>query len=451
MFTPPERPRAPTAADPRPRWILASWLLVTLAFAVWLWGSVAAAAPPTGSIEAADTEDSDAPVRTGTTQVTPPAPESAQQPGSAAGQSPAPRKGPQVRYVAPSDAPRISGTGIKLPPPPDAFNTHDAGWIRFAYPPAVRKHVQPLIAEADAIRTELRARMGTSVLNEVSVYIGRSPGEMRALAPKGAPYPSYASGVAYSKLGLILLTIAPLNPNSRHDLAEIFRHELAHVALYDAVGNRPVPRWFNEGFAVFVSGEGSIVRFQTLSTATLSGNLLPLDQLERSFPNEPVTASVAYAQAADLVRFLVRRQDQHRFGALVRRMSKGQTFDQALQDAYGTDVASLEFEWREDVKKRYTYWPILTSGVVIWVAMIGLIAWVWRRRRRRAQATLERWTREEAAADALVQQQQLMGENRRVHIVVARSNQPAPASLQGRFPEPDVPKVEHKGDWHTLH
>ena len=176
-----------------------------------------------------------------------------------------------------------------------------------------------------------------------------------------------------------------------------------------------------------------------------------LDQLERSFPDEPVAASVAYAEAADLVRFLVRRQDQQRFGALARRMSKGQTFDRALQDAYGTDVASLEFEWREDVKKRYTYWPILTSGVVIWVGMIGLILWVWRRRRRRAQDTLERWTREEAAADALAQQRQLMGENPRVHIVVARSNQAAPSSMQGHFPEPDVPKIEHKGDWHTLH
>jgi uncharacterized protein (TIGR03382 family) len=160
---------------------------------------------------------------------------------------------------------------------------------------------------------------------------------------------------------------------------------------------------------------------------------------------------VAYAQAADLVRFLVRRQDQQRFGALVRRMSKGQSFDQALRDAYGTDVASLELEWLEDVKKRYTYWPIVTSGVVIWVGMIGLIAWVWRRRRRRSQATLERWSREEAAADSLAQQQRLMAESRPVHIVIARSNQAAPSSLQGRFPEPDVPKIEHKGDWHTLH
>ena len=446
-----DRQRAPAVAYRRPGWLSARWLVATLSVAVWLLASLAAAAPPSDSTEAADPDGNESPVRTGTTQVSPPASERPKQPAAAGAARPAPRKAPQVRYAAPNDAPRISGSGIKLPPPPDEFNTHDAGWIRFAYPPAVRKRVQQLIAEADTIRTELRGRLGAPVLNEVSVYIGRSPGEMRALAPKGAPYPSYASGVAYSKLGLILLTIAPLHPNSRHDLGEIFRHELAHVALYDAVGSRPVPRWFNEGFAVFVSGEGSVARFQTLSTATLSGSLLPLDQLERSFPNEPATASIAYAQAADVVRFLVRRQDQQRFGALVRRMSKGQSFDDALRDAYGTDVARLEYEWLEDVKKRYTYWPIVTSGVVIWVGIIGLILWVWRRRRRRAQATLERWSQEEAAADALAQQQRLMGENRRLHIVVARSNQAAPSNLPGRFPEPDVPKVEHKGDWHTLH
>jgi hypothetical protein len=334
---------------------------------------------------------------------------------------------------------------------PESFNVHDGGWIRFAYPPSERPRVQPLIAGADAVRAELNARLGEPVLHAVSVYVARTPGEMATLAPEGAPFPKYATGVAYSQVGLILLTIAPLYPNSVHDLGETFRHELAHVALHDALEGRPIPRWFNEGFAVFASGEGSMTRLRTLWTATVADDLLPLAQLERTFPAEAVTASVAYAQAADVVRFLVRKQDSRRFAAMVRRMRRNQPFARALEDAYGTDLATLEHEWRQDVRKRYTLWPIVFSSGVVWVAMVGLVLWIWRRKRRRSRATLARWSKEEAAADALQRQIELTDHNRRVHIVVARANQTAPPALQGAFPEPDVPKVEHKGQWHTLH
>jgi hypothetical protein len=356
-------------------------------------------------------------------------------------------------YTQPPDVPALGGKKIPLPAVPESFNVHDGGWIHFAYPPSDRPAVQPLIAHADALRKELIDRLGVPVLDEVSVYVARTPGEMATLAPPAAPYPKYASGVAYAPLGLVLLSIAPQSPGSRHDLREIFSHELAHVALHDATGGRPVPRWFSEGFAVHASGEGSMVRLQTLWTATLSNHLLPLEQLERDFPSDSLTAQVAYAESADVVRFLLRRQDRDRFTGLIGRLSKGQAFDAALRDAYGLDSITLEYEWREDAKRRYTYWPILFSGGVVWMGIFGVIIWVWRRRRQRARVTLERWAREEAAVDALRTQLELTDQNRRVHLVVARGHRPPPpTALPGSFPETiEVPKVEHKGQWHTLH
>jgi hypothetical protein len=378
-------------------------------------------------------------VRRGTTQLHPPA---------VRGQGSSAQQGTNA---APADAPRLAGANVKVPPPPDAYNIHDAGWIRFAYPPSVRQKVQPLIADANGIRAELSARLGQPVLEQVSVHIARTPGEMATLAPEGAPYPKYAAGVAYSRVGLILLTIAPLYPNTHHDLGEIFRHELAHLALYDALGSAHVPRWFNEGFAVHASGEGSVARLKTLWTATLADTLIPLRQLHRSFPADPVVASVAYAEAADIARFLLRRQDSQRFVAMIQRIRRGQSFEHALSDAYGTDLAALEHEWREDVAKRYTFWPVLFSGGVIWFGIIGLFVWGWRRRRKRNRATLERWAREEAAAEARSKQLAVPLPDRRVHVILSRGAQSGPPQLRPRFPEPDVPKVEHKGEWHTLH
>lgn len=373
----------------------------------------------------------------------------------------------------PPDAPVASG--VALPEVPDGFNTHDGGWIRFAYPRGSREVVQPLIDEADRVRAMLSDRLGTPVLAgkdgaRVHVRIARTAGEMSNLAPEGVPYPRYASGVAYSQLGLVLLTMQPVHPGSQHDLAEVFRHELAHVALYDAVGGHHVPRWFNEGFAVHVSGEGQLARLQTLWSATLSDSFVPLAKIDRSFPGESYKVSIAYAQSADVVRYLVRTREQHRFHSLLKRVRDGQGFESALRDAYGVDLVGLEHEWREDVAKRYSFWPVFFSGTVIWVGAIGLFAWGWRRRRRRAKETLQRWEKEEAEEDARLAEARAAVQRERVRIVISRnpsflqaypsgeSSEEESEEIAGmKLPEritsepKDVPKVEHEGEWHTLH
>jgi hypothetical protein len=254
--------------------------------------------------------------------------------------------------------------------------------------------------------------------------------------------------VAYPQLGLVLLTIHPVTPNSRHEIGEVFRHELAHIALHQAVRSRYVPRWFNEGFAVHASGETSFARLQTLWTATLADELMPLQKMERTFPADDVGASVAYAQAADVVRYLVRQQEQHRFRAMIEHIRKGQPFERAMRDAYGVDLATLEYEWREDVAKRYTFWPVFFSGSFVWAAALGLFVWGWRRRRKRNKETLARWAKEEAVED----QKKVEAEPApRVHIVFTRGSQRLPEMKPPMPSDAEIPKVEHEGRWHTLH
>jgi hypothetical protein len=170
-------------------------------------------------------------------------------------------------------------------------------------------------------------------------------------------------------------------------------------------------------------------------------------------------AEIAYAEAADVVRFLVRREEKHRFRGLISRLRDGETMDSALLNSYGAETATLENEWRDEVARRYTFYPVLFSGSVIWAGTLGLFALGWRKKRRKAEATLARWEKEEAAEDEARRHVILRADPSvapRVHIVLARSQTddgPAaipPPALQ-RLPEIEVPKVEHDGQWHTLH
>jgi hypothetical protein len=312
--------------------------------------------------------------------------------------------------------------------------------------------VEPLIRDADKIRAELAVRLGQQVLRKVHVRIARTPGEMTTLAPDGAPYPKYAAGVAYSEIGLVLLTLTPVHPNALDDVGEVFRHELAHVALGDAVGDsRRVPYWFNEGLAVHLSGESSLLRLRTLWSATLSGRLIPLERLDANFPADAVAADLAYAESADVVRFLLRQQERERFPRLIERVHDGQSFATALRDAYGLDFVSLEYEWREEIARKYSFWPVLFSGTIVWLGVLGLFVIAWQKRRRKSKKTLEQWAKEEertahgAPAVAIAP---------RVHIVLPGQQAAEPPELPAMANAPieaEVPKVEHEGQWHTLH
>jgi hypothetical protein len=321
-----------------------------------------------------------------------------------------------------------------------------------------------LIREAEAFRAEVNDRLGHVGLERVVVRLAEDARAMVELAPRGAPYPEYAEGVAYSRLGLILLTADPKHANEQSDLLTTFRHELAHVALHDALQSHGVPLWFNEGLAIHLSRENAFARSKALWTASVAGNLLPLNQIERSFPNDIVGVPLAYAESADIVRFLLRTQDQERFRLLIKRLARGQAFEAALRDSYGMDLYNLESLWLEDVKSRNTLWPVLFSGTVLWTFGIGLIVLAWRRKRERQRVVIARWEREEAieaerARALLLARAELESTPSTPPWSDAPPPLPTPAPLGRSAHGParsgprdsQVPRVQHDGDWHTLH
>ena len=160
------------------------------------------------------------------------------------------------------------------------------------------------------------------------------------------------------------------------------------------------PGWFNEGLAIHESGELPWARMKTLWDASFARTLIPLHDLDAGFPSDGYEVNVAYAESADFVAFLMRDADKARFGSLVQRVGAGVAFDRALEDSYGTDVRKLEFQWREEISRRFGILPMLTGGGVIWVLIAALAATAWIRRRRQAKAKLERWAFEEAQVDA---------------------------------------------------
>jgi hypothetical protein len=346
--------------------------------------------------------------------------------------------------TTPNDVPQVSAGEVTIPAIPPGWVTRDLGWLKLSYPHVAAERVASLLRDAGAIKVQLSDLLGQDVLNHVEVRITPTFAEMAQLAPVGAPPPAYASGVAYPRLRLVLISMMAPRGAEATDLDEVFRHELAHIALEDATLGQHVPAWFNEGLAVGFAGENGLDRQKVLGTATINGTLLPLSDLDRGFPRDTAEVNVAYAESVDFLKFLQARTDRLRFASTIQRVREGQAFERAIADAYGSDLRKLEFQWRTEVERRYSVIPLLAGGGILWVGVIGALGWGYAKKRRRAKAILARWAEEEAIEDALLAQRE-----REAREMADVSDAELARYGMGSLRAPA--KVEHDGNWHTLH
>jgi hypothetical protein len=156
------------------------------------------------------------------------------------------------------------------------------------------------------------------------------------------------------------------------------------------------PLWLVEGVAIYQARERSIERVQTLWEAAFRGGVLDLDDLDRRFPSRPHAVSLAYAESADFVAWLLRRSGPEKLGEMLGRMRRGQRFETAVSQTWSMGIGSLEQEWRNDLSNRFGALPMFATGSVGWVLVGLLVVLAWRRRKDRSAAIEKRWAEEDA-------------------------------------------------------
>jgi len=235
----------------------------------------------------------------------------------------------------------------------------------------------------------------------IEVHLVREAEDLAAVAPAGRGAPPWAIGVAYPDRGVI--SVAMRRGAMVADPQATLRHELAHIALGAALGNR-APHWLHEGFAYQHSGEWSWDRTETLAGMAWAGGIIPLDQLDQTFPQEEMPANRAYAESYDFVGYLSRRGrwedpsddgDRWPFRRFLRDVGHGSDLDSAAMHAFGKSVHQLFDEWRSDLGNRYMLMPVGLLGLLVWILCAILLGLAWWRRRRQNHRRLAQWDLEE--------------------------------------------------------
>ncbi|HKE16593.1 MAG TPA: hypothetical protein VKB80_17090 [Kofleriaceae bacterium] len=243
---------------------------------------------------------------------------------------------------------------------------------------------------------------GLAVPRRVEIRLVKRAEDLARAAPPGRGAPPWAIGVAFPDQGIVVAAFrrGPMPA----DLDSVVTHELAHLALGAALGPL-APRWLHEGFAYLHSSDFSLDRTQTLTGMAWTGHVIPLADLDRSFPAAEDAAARAYAESYDLVSFLAHRgrytsaeDDGNRwpFRDFLASVARGVPIDDAARSAYAAGIEDLFGEWHESLRQRYMALPAGMLGLAIWCMAALLLVLAFLRKRRQGRATMERWAVEEA-------------------------------------------------------
>lgn len=190
--------------------------------------------------------------------------------------------------------------------------------------------------------------------------------------------PAWGAAIAEPGARTILLRA------DQDDLPRTLRHELAHLALHEAVAVR-VPLWFDEGYAAWAAGEWERFGGLELNLAVVRGAIPSLTALDGALRGSASTADAAYALAASAVTELARRNPTGTLTPLLQHLERGEDFDAAVLATTGLTLDRFEDGWRRAVRRRYTWgqWLIAGGG---WAVAGVLVLWLVRRRRRADRA-----------------------------------------------------------------
>jgi Peptidase MA superfamily len=167
--------------------------------------------------------------------------------------------------------------------------------------------------------------------------------------------PTWGAGVALPGARTILLRA------DREDLYGTLRHELAHLALHQAVKGR-VPLWFDEGYASWAAGEWDRLGVLDLNLAVVRGEVPDLRALDGALRGSASTADAAYALAVSVVTELARRNPSGSLDPLLQRLEAGEDFDAAVLATTGLTMSQFDTQWRRTIRRRYSLATWLLAG-----------------------------------------------------------------------------------------
>jgi hypothetical protein len=209
----------------------------------------------------------------------------------------------------------------------------------------------------------------------------------------GGRIPDWGGACAFPERGIIVLKPQHAVSLPMH---RVIAHELSHVLLGSLAGETQVPRWFDEGVAMWVSGEWAFRQRVSMMWSFLLGEgAIPFAEVNDVLSFGSTKAAQAYDESMAALLFLVKEEGQETPGEIVRAMADTVRFDRAFEEATGITPEIFEKRWRDHARKTFHPLMLFVEDVHLWVAFSLILPILYLIKRLRGRRVLKEWEAEE--------------------------------------------------------
>ncbi len=228
----------------------------------------------------------------------------------------------------------------------------------------------------------LELLLGPLKIDSLDIYVVTSEEKFDSLA--GNTVPDWGAAAAIPFRHRIVIK-SPLIMAGDKSLGELTAHELAHIALARATGYRSVPRWLDEGLAMYVSAEWGWSENLSMSWAVVLGSVIPLTEIEYLNRFEGERVRVAYSQSYLAFKYFLDTYGRSSFDILLESIRSGKSHEEAFLRAIGGNADLFEREFVDFLHRRYNLISLIFDSHLLWIllALLVILGFILARLRRK--------------------------------------------------------------------
>lgn len=190
--------------------------------------------------------------------------------------------------------------------------------------------------------------------------------------------PNWTGAFAVPSQHLMVVKSPRWNPSDNFKIELI--HELVHLLVHSELGMRDLPRWLDEGIAIFYSGENRWKTDVAVSKALATGSIIPLSEIDDVLQYHRAKADLAYQQSFSAVYYLLATYDVEALRGIISALKEGSEIHKAFYQATGSNLDDFEKEWQAYIKKTHRWLWIYEINNYLWgfILLLAILVFVLR-------------------------------------------------------------------------
>jgi hypothetical protein len=181
------------------------------------------------------------------------------------------------------------------------------------------------------------------------------------------------------------MSIRPFN------LSITLKHEMCHLLLHQHINSGNLAKWVDEGVCQWASdGIGEILidkSWSGLDAAIMADQTLRLSRLEKRFPGDRASLTLAYEQSKSVVAFIDRQFGKQAILNILSDLKNGETLETASMQSLSITINELENQWLTDIERTPRWLVYLANnlyGILFFLAaMLTVCGFFLRLKRKR--------------------------------------------------------------------